>query len=38
MCFYLFVVVGLVCAIDSESYVGGSVVIGRASQAEQVEG
>jgi hypothetical protein len=38
MCFYLVVVVGLVCANDSESYVGGSVATGRVSQAEQVEG
>jgi hypothetical protein len=38
MCFYLVVVVGLVCANDPESYVGGRVATGRASQAEQVEG
>jgi hypothetical protein len=38
MCFYLVVVVGLVCTNDPESYVGGSVATGRASQAEQVEG
>jgi hypothetical protein len=34
MCFYLVVVVGLVCPNDTESYVGGSVATGRASQAE----
>jgi hypothetical protein len=38
MCFYLVVVVGLVCATDLESYVGSSVATGKASQAEQVEG
>jgi hypothetical protein len=38
MCFYLVVVVGLVCANDPKSYVGGSVATGRASQAEQVIG
>jgi hypothetical protein len=38
MCFYLVVVVGLVCINDTESYVGGSVATGRVSQAEQVEG
>jgi divalent metal cation (Fe/Co/Zn/Cd) transporter len=38
MCFYLVLVVGLVCANDTESYVGGSVATGRASQAEQGKG
>jgi hypothetical protein len=38
MCFYLVVVVGLVCANDPESYVSGSVTTGRAIQAEKVEG
>jgi hypothetical protein len=38
MCFYLVVVVGLVYANDPESYVGGSLATGRASEAEQVEG
>jgi hypothetical protein len=38
MCFCLVVVVGVVCANDPESYVGGSVAAGRASQAEQVAG
>jgi hypothetical protein len=37
MCFYVVVVVGLVCANDPESYVGGSVAIGRVSQAENAE-
>jgi hypothetical protein len=37
MCFYFVVVVGLVCANDPESDVGGSVAAGRVSQAEQVE-
>jgi hypothetical protein len=38
MCFYLVMVVGLVCANDPESYVSGNVATGRASQVEQVEG
>jgi hypothetical protein len=38
MCFYLVVVVGLVCANDPESYVDGSVATGSVSKAEQVEG
>jgi hypothetical protein len=38
MCFYLAVLVGLVCANDPASYDGGSVATGRVSQAEQVEG
>jgi hypothetical protein len=38
MCFYLVVVVGLVCTNDPESYVGGSIATGRVSQTEQVEG
>jgi hypothetical protein len=38
MCFYLVVVVGLMCANDPESYVGGSVATGTVSEAEQVEG
>jgi hypothetical protein len=37
MCFYI-VVVGLVCANDPESYVGGSTATDRAFQAEEVEG
>jgi hypothetical protein len=37
-CFHLVVVVGFVCTNDPESYAGGSVATGRASQAGQVIG
>jgi hypothetical protein len=36
--FHLVVVVGLVCTNDPESYAGGIVATGRASQAGQVKG
>jgi hypothetical protein len=37
-CFHLVMVVGLVCTNDPESYAGGSVATGRASQAGQFKG
>jgi hypothetical protein len=37
-CFHLVVVVGPVCTNDPESYAGGSVATGMASQAGQDKG